>query len=107
MVPGPSDRLLDGEVEIVHPRIGAGGGAFAGKTVVFTGTLESLGRAEAKQIVEEQGGRVGSSISAKTDFLVVGGKPGSKAKKAEELGVKVLLEPEFRKKIGRDQELNA
>jgi DNA ligase (NAD+) len=101
------ERLLEGGVEIVHPTIGASAGAFAGKTVVFTGTLESLGRAEAKQIVEEQGGRVASSISAKTDFLVVGGKPGSKAKKAEELGVEVLLEPEFRKKIGRDQESNA
>jgi DNA ligase (NAD+) len=101
------ERLIDGGVEIVHPAIGASGGAFAGKTVVFTGTLASLGRAEAKQIVEEQGGRVASSISAKTDFLVVGGKPGSKAKKAEDLGVKVLLEPEFRKKIGREEESNA
>ncbi len=96
------ERLLEGGVQIVSPTIATGGGAFAGKTVVFTGTLVSLGRAEAKQIVEEQGGRVGSSVSAKTDFLVVGGKPGSKAKKAEELGVKVLLEPEFRKKVGRD-----
>jgi len=96
------ERLIDGGVEIVHPKLGSGGGAFAGKTVVFTGTLESLGRAEAKQIVEELGGRVASSVSAKTDFLVVGGKPGSKAKKAEELGVKVLLEPEFRKQIGRE-----
>ena len=96
------DRLLEGGVEIAYPAIGSSGGVFAGKTVVFTGTLESLGRAEAKQIVEEQGGRVASSISAKTDFLVVGGKPGSKAKKAEDLGVNVLLEPEFRKKIGRD-----
>jgi DNA ligase (NAD+) len=47
------------------------------------------------------GGKVASSVSAKTDFLVVGGKPGSKAKKAEELGVKVLLEPEFVQAIGR------
>ena len=101
------ERLIEGGVEIVHAKAGAAAGAFAGKTVVFTGTLETLGRAEAKQIVEEQGGRVASSVSAKTDFLVVGGKPGSKAKKAEELGVKVLLEPEFRKKIGRDQETSA
>jgi DNA ligase (NAD+) len=68
---------------------------------VFTGTLESLGRAEAKSVVESSGGKVASSVSAKTDFLVVGGKPGSKAKKAEELGVKVLLEPEFLQAIGR------
>ncbi|MBK7875946.1 MAG: NAD-dependent DNA ligase LigA [Planctomycetes bacterium] len=94
-------RLLDGGVELVAPAATAGDGFFAGKTVVFTGTLEGLGRAEAKQIVEDQGGKVGSSVSAKTDFLVVGGKPGSKAKKAEELGVKVLLEPEFLAHVGR------
>ena len=52
-------------------------------------------RAEAKQQAEAAGGRVASSVSKKTDYLVVGGKPGSKAKKAEELGVKVLLEGEF------------
>ena len=62
---------------------------------MFTGTLDALGRAEAKQLVEEQGGKVASAVSPKTHYLVVGGKPGSKAKKAEELGVKVLLEPEF------------
>lgn len=95
------ERLLDGGVEIVYPSQDARGGAFAGQTVVFTGTLESLGRAEAKQIVEEEGGKVASSVSAKTNFLVVGGKPGSKAKKAEELGVTVLLEPEFLKRVGR------
>jgi DNA ligase (NAD+) len=60
-----------------------------------------MGRNEAKQAVEEQGGKVGSSVSAKTNFLVVGGKPGSKAKKAEELGVKVLLEAEFLEQIRR------
>ncbi len=96
------ERLLEGGVEIDYPEAGAGGGALAGKTVVFTGALEALGRAEAKQTVEEEGGKVASSVSAKTDFLVVGGKPGSKARKAEELGVKVLLEPEFLKMIGRD-----
>lgn len=95
------ERLLAGDVEIVFPVHDASGGAFAGQTVVFTGTLEALGRAEAKQIVEEQGGKVASSVSAKTNYLVVGGKPGSKAKKAGELGVTVLLEPEFLSRIGR------
>jgi DNA ligase (NAD+) len=95
------DRLLDGGVEIVYRKHDASGGVFAGETVVFTGTLEAMGRAEAKQIVEDQGGKVASSVSAKTTYLVVGGKPGSKAKKAEELGVKVLLEPEFLEKVGR------
>ncbi|MFN0241651.1 MAG: NAD-dependent DNA ligase LigA [Planctomycetota bacterium] len=94
-------RLLDGGAEIVYPAAGASSGPFAGKTVVFTGTLEGMGRAEAKHIVEELGGKVASSVSAKTNFLVVGGKPGSKAKKAEELGVSVLLEPDFLKLLGR------
>ncbi|MCP3918925.1 MAG: NAD-dependent DNA ligase LigA [bacterium] len=92
-------RLFAGEVEIVYPQKGAGGGAFEGRTVVFTGSLEALTRAEAKKSVEDQSGRVVSSISSKTDYLVQGGKPGSKAKKAEELGVQVLLEPEFLEKI--------
>jgi DNA ligase (NAD+) len=95
------ERLLRGGVEIAYPAHADGGGAFAGKTVVFTGTLESLGRAEAKQIVEEEGGKVASSVSAKTHYLVVGGKPGSKAKKAAEIGVEVLLEADFLKKLGR------
>lgn len=76
------------------------GGRFADKTVVFTGTLERMTRAEAKQRVESQGGRVASSVSTRTDFLVVGGKPGSKAKQAAELGVRVLLEEEFLALLG-------
>lgn len=95
------ERLLAGGVEIVERDRSAGGGVFAGKSVVFTGTLESMGRAEGKKVVEDQGGRVASSVSAKTDYLVVGGKPGSKAKKAEELGVKVLLEADFLALLGR------
>jgi len=95
-------QLFQKGVEVDYRRAAAGSGFFSGKTVVFTGTLEGMGRSEAKQAVEEQGGKVGSSVSAKTDYLVVGGKPGSKAKKAEELGVKVLLEPEFLGRVGRN-----
>ncbi|MBL8858854.1 MAG: NAD-dependent DNA ligase LigA [Planctomycetes bacterium] len=94
-------RLFAGGVVITHPKSRTTAGPFAGKTIVFTGTLEALGRQEAKQIVEDLGGNVASSVSAKTNILVVGGKPGSKAKKAEELGVLVMLEPEFMKSIGR------
>jgi DNA ligase (NAD+) len=95
-------RLFDGRVEIVLPEATAGGGVFEAKRVVFTGSLEGTTRAEAKKLVEDAGGRVVSSISAKTDFLVQGGKPGSKAKKAEELGVQVLLEEDFRSQLGLD-----
>ncbi|MFT7485355.1 MAG: DNA ligase (NAD+), partial [Candidatus Paceibacteria bacterium] len=88
-------RLLEGGVQPVYGGMEPTGGAFAGKVVVFTGTLEKMTRAEAKHSVEGQGAKVASSVSAKTDFLIVGGKPGSKAKKAEALGVTVLLEDEF------------
>jgi DNA ligase (NAD+) len=95
------NRLLAGGVTITAPSAAATDGPFAGKTVVFTGTLEALGRAEAKKIVEDLGGRVASDVSAKTNVLVVGGKPGSKAKRAAELGVRVVLEAEFLELIGR------
>jgi len=95
------ERLFSGGVELVYPEPGVGGGVLEGKTLVFTGTMEGMTRAEAKQQAEAAGGRVASSISKKTDFLVVGGKPGSKAKKAEELGVQVLLEGDFVKFLQR------
>jgi DNA ligase (NAD+) len=67
----------------------------AGTRVVFTGTLAKLHRDEAKRMVEERGGRVTSSVSKNTSFVVVGEDAGSKAEKAKELGVKVLTEQEF------------
>jgi DNA ligase (NAD+) len=63
--------------------------------VVFTGTLAKLHRDEAKRMVEERGGRVTSSVSKNTSFVVVGEDAGSKAEKAKELGVKILSEEEF------------
>lgn len=89
------ERLFAGGVQLVYEEGGSGGGAFAGKTIVFTGSLQELTRAEAKRTAEDAGARVSSSISSKTDFLVCGEKAGSKAKKAAELGVEVLQEAEF------------
>lgn len=94
------EALFDRGVEIVADQaVRASGTAFEGTTCVFTGTLESMSRFEAKAAVEAQGGRVASSVSKKTTFLVVGGKPGSKARKAAEMGVKVLLEQEFLERL--------
>lgn len=95
------DRLVDGGVRPEPLAAVSGDSPFSGKTVVFTGTLEAMTRAEAKHSVESAGGKVASSVSGRTDFLVVGGKPGSKARKAEELGVTVLLEPEFLDSLGK------
>lgn len=67
----------------------------SGKTFVFTGELETLSREQAQQNVEDFGAKATNSISKKTDFLVAGENAGSKLKKAQDLGVKVLSEKEF------------
>ena len=82
-------------VEDFVPPAGNSGGALDGKIVVFTGTLMQLSRGEAKARAEGAGAKVTGSVSAKTDYLVVGADAGSKAAKAQELGVKTITEDEF------------
>ena len=67
----------------------------AGKTFVLTGTLPTLKRDEAKSLIETAGGKVTSTVSSKTDFVVVGKDPGSKLQKAEKLGIEQLSEAEL------------
>jgi len=70
---------------------------FAGKSFVFTGGLANRSREEAGELVQQHGGKVSSSVSKKTDYVVVGTDPGSKYDKAKELGVPILSESEFEK----------
>jgi|UniRef100_A0A7V3VUC8 DNA ligase (NAD+) len=74
-------------------------GPLKNKTFVFTGELSSMTREEAQAIVRKLGGHPSSSVSKKTDFVVVGAEPGSKYEKAKKLGVKIIDEQEFLKMI--------
>jgi len=87
---------LAGEVSpLLVKEASAEDSAFAGKTMVFTGTLEKMTRDEAEALAERLGAKVTKSVSKKTDFVVVGADAGSKAAKAAELGVKTLTEAEW------------
>ena len=75
---------------------------FAGQTVVLTGTLPSLSREEAGELAKGAGARVASSVSKKTSFVVAGENAGSKLARAEELGIEVVDEPEFLRRLRAD-----
>lgn len=82
----------------INPReevTGPAEGPLAGLTVVVTGTLDGMSRAEAEARLREAGAKVASSVSKKTDYVVAGVNPGSKLQRAEELGTRVLDEDEF------------
>lgn len=98
--------LLDAGVSPRAPQTGAAA-ALAGKTIVFTGSLEAYTRSEAEQAVERLGGRAASSVSGNTDYLVVGENPGSKLEDAREQGVTVLDEQAFTELLHRSGEQNA
>lgn len=74
--------------------------ALSGKTFVITGSLKSFARDEAKEKIRKAGGKISSSVSKKTNYVVIGEDAGSKSDKAKELGVKILSEDEFLKMIG-------
>lgn len=84
-----------------EPRAPTPATPLSGKTVVFTGTLRSLGRKEAEELVASLGGRPAGSVSRNTDYVVVGTDPGSKYERARRLGVPILSEEEFLRLAGR------
>lgn len=92
------DHLLE-IVKVESVKTGKKTGALSGTSWVFTGTLESMSREDAKDKVRALGGKISESVSKKTSFVVVGEDPGSKYDKAQKLGVEVLTEKEFLKKI--------
>lgn len=70
-------------------------GAFSGKRVVLTGSLENFTRSKASELIEERGGTVSSSVSASTDLVIAGSEAGSKLEKAEKLGIEIIDENKF------------
>ena len=94
------ERLIK-EVEILDAELPKIDSAIAGKTVVFTGALETMTRDEAKAMAERLGAKVAGSVSKKTDYVVAGPGAGSKLAEANKLGVKVLTEDEWAKLIAR------
>ena len=95
-------RLEDAGVTLKSEKKKSFAQPYSGKTFVLTGGLESMTRDEAKEKIESLGGKVTSSVSAKTDFVVVGTDAGSKLDKAVKLGVKTVDEKAFRAMIGEN-----
>jgi DNA ligase (NAD+) len=91
-------RLREAGVDMtapLKPRAAEPTGPLAGKTLVVTGTLEKYTREEIEALIEQHGGKAGSSVSKKTAYLVAGAEAGSKLAKAQKLGVPVIGEKEF------------
>ncbi|MFQ5707515.1 MAG: NAD-dependent DNA ligase LigA [bacterium] len=93
------ERLLSSGVKVrsVEPLADQ---KFSGKTFVFTGALEHFTRSEAERLAESLGGRAAASVSRNTDYVVVGHHAGSKAQKAQELGISIITEADFLKMAG-------
>jgi DNA ligase (NAD+) len=92
-------RLSQLGIQPKTERAAGGSGSIAGKTWVLTGTLPTLGRDEASALIRQAGGKVASSVSRNTDYLLAGDSAGSKLDKARELGVAILDEAAFLKLV--------
>ena len=95
------DALLAAGVSPEWEKKDTSNGAFAGMTVVVTGTLQSMGRAEAEEAIRDRGGKAAGSVSKKTSLVVAGESAGSKLAKAQTLGIPVIDEAAFLERLGR------
>ena len=93
------EKLKQADVNMNYLKEDLGDERFYGKTFVLTGSLENYTRDEASEIIENFGGKTSGSVSKKTDFVLAGEDAGSKLRKANELGVKVITEQEFKEMI--------
>ncbi len=93
------EKLRAAGVNLTEPKRRAGGSSLEGKTIVITGTLPTLSRKEATELIEANGGKVTSSVSRATTFVVAGADAGSKLTKATELGVETIDEAELLRRL--------
>lgn len=101
----PAEKLVDRLASLgvnMLARAGTTGTALAGKTFVLTGTLPTMSRKEASELIEKHGGKVTSSVSKKTDYVLAGEEAGSKLDRAHALGVPVITEQDLEKMLGED-----
>ncbi len=94
-------KLRDAGVNETEPQAAAAGSALSGQTFVITGTLPTLSRVQARDLIEANGGRVTDSVSKKTTALVAGAEAGSKLEKARSLGVETIDEAELMRRVGQ------
>src|SRR5699024_1449910 len=97
------ERLAQAGINMESKKVKAGD-TFAGMTFVLTGTLPTLKRSEAKELIESLGGKVSSSVSKKTSYVVAGEEAGSKLDKANELGIPLLSEEQLLQMAKTQQE---
>ena len=93
------DKIKRAGIKLEVKKVKIKDSKISGKILVVTGTLENMTRNEAEELIKNLGAKAASSISKNTDYLVAGLEPGSKLKKAKELGVQILTEQEFIKLV--------
>ena len=98
------ERLLAAGIEFEATSRTPAASVISEKAFVLTGTLDSMKRSEAKELILKKGGRLASSVSSKTDYLVVGESAGSKLEKAKDLGIAILEKEDFLRLLGEANE---